>query len=80
MTRANGSSPSVEAWIALVITGDDRIRSLNRDFLGIDAPTDVLAFPTQEEGGPFVAAPEAGGYLGDGTTCASVSFSQSGDA
>jgi probable rRNA maturation factor len=51
--------------LALVITGDRGIRDLNRDFLGIDAPTDVLAFPTQEEGGPFVAAPEAGGYLGD---------------
>jgi probable rRNA maturation factor len=51
--------------LALVITGDRSIRDLNRDFLGIDAPTDVLAFPTQEKGGPFVAAPEAGGYLGD---------------
>jgi probable rRNA maturation factor len=49
----------------LVITGDQSIRDLNRDFLGVDAPTDVLAFPTQAEGGPFVAAPEAGGYLGD---------------
>ena len=51
--------------LAVVITGDEGIRSLNRNFLGLDAPTDVLAFPTQEEGGPFVAAPEAGGYLGD---------------
>jgi probable rRNA maturation factor len=33
--------------------------------LGIDAPTDVLSFSAQEDGGPFVAAPEAGGYLGD---------------
>jgi probable rRNA maturation factor len=51
--------------LALVITGDRGIRDLNRDFLGIDAPTDVLAFPTQEKGGPFVAAPGAGDYLGD---------------
>jgi probable rRNA maturation factor len=51
--------------LALVITGDDRIRSLNRDFLGYDTPTDVLAFPALEDGGPFVAAPEAGTYLGD---------------
>jgi probable rRNA maturation factor len=51
--------------LALVITGDQGIRDLNRDFLGVDVPTDVLAFPTQENGGPFVAAPGAGDYLGD---------------
>ncbi len=27
------------------MTGDDRIRELNRDYLGHDAPTDVLSFP-----------------------------------
>ncbi|MGD8903738.1 MAG: rRNA maturation RNase YbeY [Anaerolineae bacterium] len=58
-----GSEP---AELALVLTDDDGIQALNRDFLDIDAPTDVLAFGTQEEDdGPFVAAPEAGGYLGD---------------
>ncbi len=57
-----GAGPSE---LALVITDDDGIRSLNRDFLGYDTPTDVLAFPALEDGGPFVAAPEAGGYLGD---------------
>jgi probable rRNA maturation factor len=51
--------------LALVITDDEGLRELNRDFLGIDTPTDVLAFPAQETSGPFVAAPEAGGYLGD---------------
>jgi len=49
----------------LVITDDEAIRELNRDFLGLDAPTDVLAFSAQEETGAFVAAPEAGSYLGD---------------
>jgi probable rRNA maturation factor len=58
-----GSEP---AELALVLTDDDGIQALNRDFLDIDAPTDVLAFSAQEEDdGPFVAAPEAGGYLGD---------------
>ena len=51
--------------LTLVITDDDGIQSLNRDFLGKDAPTDVLAFAALEDSGPFVAAPEAGGYLGD---------------
>jgi probable rRNA maturation factor len=49
----------------LVITDDEGIRALNRDFLGKDAPTDVLAFSAQEEAGAFVAAPEMGSYLGD---------------
>jgi probable rRNA maturation factor len=49
----------------LVITDDQGIQALNRDFLGRDAPTDVLAFGAQEEAGAFVAAPEMGSYLGD---------------
>ena len=51
--------------LALVITDDQGIQELNRDFLGHDAPTDVLSFGTREDSGPFVTAPEAGGYLGD---------------
>jgi probable rRNA maturation factor len=51
--------------LALVLTDDESIQELNRDFLGEDAPTDVLSFSAQEDAGPFVAAPEAGGYLGD---------------
>ena len=53
------------AELTLVITDDAGIQALNRDFLGNDAPTDVLAFSAMEEDGPFVAAPEASGYLGD---------------
>lgn len=51
--------------VTLVLTDDEGIQALNRDFLGVDAPTDVLSFSAQEDGGPFVAAPEVGGYLGD---------------
>jgi probable rRNA maturation factor len=51
--------------LTLVITDDQGIQELNRDFLGHDAPTDVLSFGTQQDSGPFVTAPEAGGYLGD---------------
>lgn len=63
--RAEGRIGVGPAELTLVITDDDGIRSLNRDFLGKDTPTDVLAFAALEDGGPFVAAPEAGGYLGD---------------
>jgi probable rRNA maturation factor len=51
--------------MTLVITDDEGIRALNRDFLGLDSPTDVLAFGAQEDAGAFVTSPEMGGYLGD---------------
>jgi probable rRNA maturation factor len=51
--------------VTVVLTDDEGIRALNRDFLGVDAPTDVLSFGAQEDSGPFIAAPEMGGYLGD---------------
>ncbi len=49
-----------EADLTLVLTGDEEIRILNRDFLGTDVPTDVLSFPADE------TDPETGHhYLGD---------------
>jgi len=59
--RHEGASDGV----TLVITDDEGIQALNRNFLGKDAPTDVLAFSAQEEAGDFVSAPEMSGYLGD---------------
>ena len=44
--------------VTLVITDDQGIRELNRDFLGIDAPTDVLAFSAQEEMRPLSSLPK----------------------
>ncbi len=41
-----GSREHVEA--AVVLTGDDQLHELNRQFLGVDASTDVLAFPAGE--------------------------------
>ena len=49
----------------LVITDNQSIQALNRDFLGVDAPTDVLAFGTQQDGSNFVSAPHEESYLGD---------------
>lgn len=46
--------------LSIVITGDDQLQQLNRQFLGIDAPTDVLSFPADEDD------PDSGErYLGD---------------
>jgi probable rRNA maturation factor len=55
----------VAGQATLVITDDQGIQALNRDFLGIDAPTDVLAFATQEPSDGFVTAPLEDHYLGD---------------
>lgn len=50
--------------LTIVITDDDALQELNRRFLGIDAPTDVLAFPNDTRG-PFVEVPGYPYYLGD---------------
>ncbi len=49
-----------DADLTLVLTGDTQVQALDRDFLGKDAPTDVLSFPASE------TDPETGRrYLGD---------------
>ena len=46
--------------ITIVLTDDRQLHELNRDYLGVDAPTDVLSFPAVE------LDPETGlTYLGD---------------
>ena len=57
--------PSVEADVSVVITDDAKVQSLNLQFRGVDAPTDVLSFGEEETGSPFVTAPQAPLYLGD---------------
>jgi probable rRNA maturation factor len=46
--------------LSIVLTDDARLRELNRDYLGIDSPTDVLSFSASE------SDPETGSrYIGD---------------
>jgi len=47
------------AELTIVITGNAQLRSLNRAFREIDAPTDVLSFATADQPGPGTI------YLGD---------------
>jgi len=61
-TLTHEGAPDVE--VAIVITDDESLQELNRRFRGIDAPTDVLAFPDDTRG-PFVSAPGLPRYLGD---------------
>jgi len=51
---------SLDVDLSIVLTDDKRLRELNRDYLGIDAPTDVLSFPASETD-PETGAP----YIGD---------------
>lgn len=48
--------------ITVVLTDNDEVAALNRQFRGIDAPTDVLSFPADDL--PEELAEELG-YLGD---------------
>jgi probable rRNA maturation factor len=51
---------STDGDLTIVLTDDVQLQELNREYLGIDAPTDVLSFPASE------TDPEtARRYLGD---------------
>lgn len=53
------SAPN-DAALSIILTDDAQLRGLNRDYLGVDAPTDVLSFPADQ------TDPETGSpYLGD---------------
>jgi probable rRNA maturation factor len=57
----------------LVVTSDEAVAELNRQYRGVEGPTDVLSFPTREPTPlpsteprtSFVSAPEMAAYLGD---------------
>lgn len=51
---------SEDADVTLMLTGDEQIQELNRQFLEIDEPTDVLSFPAD-----FIDPDNQHTYLGD---------------
>jgi probable rRNA maturation factor len=51
--------------LTLVITTDEEVAELNRQYRDVDGPTDVLSFAAQEPAPGFVSAPEMAAYLGD---------------
>ena len=56
----HASDPAAD--LSIVVENDAFLQHLNGQYLGIDAPTDVLSFPSGEE----MADPESGRpYLGD---------------
>jgi len=67
---AEGAGANAE--LSLVITGQERIRELNRSYRGKDEPTDVLAFsmlPSEEKSEadiiPFITPPDGILHLGE---------------
>ena len=69
--KAEGVAPPAEA--GLVVTDDETVRDLNRRYLGLDEPTDVLSFGHEvadEPLGrlrtePFVTPPDGVRHLGE---------------
>lgn len=51
--------------LSLVVTTDDAVRALNRDYRGVDAPTDVLSFAARDGGDDGFVLPNTPPYLGD---------------
>jgi probable rRNA maturation factor len=52
------------AEISIVLTDDEQMQVLNREYRGKDRPTDILSF-SQLEGEPFAGDPEGVVELGD---------------
>jgi probable rRNA maturation factor len=63
------------AELTLVLTGDEQVHELNRQFRQVDAPTDVLSFPAGD------VDPDTGNlYLGDIVISLPRALAQSQDA
>ena len=61
----HASRESVDVNLSVVLTDNRRLRKLNRDYLGIDAPTDVLSFPASESDGSEIDPETGARYIGD---------------
>lgn len=59
--RAESAPPSA---VTLLVTDDDGIQTLHRDYLNDDTPTDVLSFAAESDEA-FPIEPGYGDYLGD---------------
>ena len=48
--RSKTQTPESQREISVLFCGDRAMRALNRRYRGMDAPTDVLAFPAESRG------------------------------
>ena len=74
VTLRHQAAPA-EADLTIVLSGDDQLQELNRQWMGVDAPTDVLSFPSDQTD-PETGAP----YLGDILISVSRAASQAASA
>ena len=51
--------------LSLIITGNEEVHCLNRDYRGIDKTTDVISFALSEDAGEFVTPPDKISRLGE---------------
>ena len=70
----DASGTPINADLTIVLADDAQLRQLNQQFLGIDAPTDVLSFPAGEVD-PDTDRP----YLGDVIISIERAQSQAGE-
>lgn len=61
-SRAALAHEGAEGSVCIELTNDELIHEANRDYRGVDRPTDVLSFPTSE-GEQLIGIPD--GHLGD---------------
>lgn len=54
-----------KAELSVIITDDEAVHVLNRDYRGVDAPTDVLSFVAHEGDEETLLPPEAAAELAD---------------
>ena len=77
---AQGTGPDVE--MGLLISGEERVKELNRAYRGKDEPTDVLSFymqpPAEEESAySFIQPPDGISHLGEVVICYPQAVKQS---
>ena len=58
-------SVDAAAQLTIRVTGDELLQELNRTHRGIDAPTDVLSFPAEDDDFPPGENDTSDAYLGD---------------
>ncbi len=69
-----------EDWtITVLLTTDERLRILHRDFMGLDSATDIMTFPYQDEGSAAIPDhQEMGGDIVISVDCAAVQAEEEG--
>jgi len=61
----DNQSTDFDSELTIVLTNDSKVQKLNRDYLGMDSPTDVLSFPASETDGSEIDPETGSTYIGD---------------